>query len=151
MTEVLRIMVVSSDPSAPVKVREFEGSDRRSAMESCVTAQVEAIRDHAACVTQWVGPWFDATWGAVTLGDEVLGGDGRAWVVARPLGTRHHPHEVVVTALGAPADRFAFTPAYDQPVRARRTDVGRVVALLGSELGARVLDVTDEDDRGNGR
>lgn len=147
MTEILRAIVVPEDPSAPMEIREFEGANRAQARARALGLDSVAGAGILARIEQWVGPWFDATWGAVTVGDEVLGGDGRAWVVARPLGTRRHPHEVVVTALGAPADRFAFTPAYDQPVRARRTDVGRVVALLGSELGARVLDVTDEDDR----
>lgn len=94
----------------------------------------------ASISLQVVSDWFPATWSQLLAGDEVLGElDGKTWVVARGL-SQVSPHEVELYLFGNPERRFTLTPQYDGAVQARRTHDSQMLALMMTELGARIID-----------
>lgn len=121
----------------PPDVREYDEAQVATIAE--VLAFTLRAPDVASFSVQRVDQWWPATWQQVLSGCEVLGEDGKTWVVSRALSAVS-PHEVEIYEFGRPENRFTFTPRYDQPVQARFTHEAQMMALLMTELGARVID-----------
>lgn len=133
-------LVTVFDPSfndLPPDVREYDDAQVKTLAE--VLAYKITCIDISSISVQRVSKWWPATWQQVTVGCEVLGEDGKTWVVARAL-SEVSPHEVEVYEFGRPENRFTFTPQYGQPVQARLTQEASMCALLMTELGARLID-----------
>lgn len=134
-------LVVIFDPEfngLPPEVREY--ADQAEFEAGVNLADLARAPDISSFSVQRVSDWFPATWRQLLPGDEVLGElDGRTWVVARGLSPVS-PHEVELYLFGDPERRFTLTPRYDAPVKARRPHESQMLALLMTELGARVID-----------
>lgn len=131
---MIRIVAVYEDTVAPI-ISEVPDWDH-ALFEVSNWAQLPRL---ASLSLQVVSQWWPATWQQVLTGCEVLGDDGKTWVVARCL-SQASPHEVEVYEFGRPENRFTFTPRYDQPVQARFTTDAQALALLMTELGARIIE-----------
>jgi hypothetical protein len=131
---MIRIVAVYEDTTAPI-VSEVPDWDY-ALFEFSNWAQLPRL---SSVSFQVVSQWWPATWQQVLSGCEVLGDDGKTWVVSRGL-SQASPHEVEIYEFGRPDNRFTFTPRYDQPVQARFTHEAQMMALLMTELGARVVD-----------
>lgn len=133
-------LVVVYDPTfndLPPAVTEYE--DAQANVVSLEVARLVTCMDVAGFTVQRVTSWFPATWRQILPGCEVRAPDGSTWVVARALSPAS-PHEVEIYRFGQPDKRSVFTPQYDQPVQARMTHEASMMALLVSELGARIID-----------
>lgn len=133
-------LVTIFDPAfndLPPAVREYDDAQVKVLAE--VLAYQLTCVDISSFSVQRVSEWWPATWQQVTVGCEVLGEDGKTWVVSRALSDVS-PHEVEVYEFGRPETRFTFTPQYGQPVQARLTQEASMRALLMTELGARLID-----------
>lgn len=139
---MIRVVMVF-DPEycdLPPQVHEYDEND--PGLAAGIAGVVSAMRDApdvSSFSIQRVTQWWPATWGQVLAGCEVLGDDGATWVVARGISDVS-PHEVEIYKFGQPDKRFTFTPLYDQPVQARMTQESSMLALLMTELGARLID-----------
>lgn len=123
-----------------VVTREFDEAQPGGHEEAlALQRQAACSLDVSSISWQKLPAWFDATWAQLLSGDEVLGDDGNTWVVSRGL-SQASPHEVEIYRFGRPDVRFAFTPQYDAPVKARRMHESQMQALLMTELGARVIE-----------
>ena len=137
---MIRVVIVF-DPEfsdEPPSISEYADSEV-DFIRHMITGLLVSGATFGSFSVQRVSEWWPATWQQVTVGCEVLGEDGKTWVVSRALSDVS-PHEVEVYEFGRPETRFTFTPQYGQPVQARLTQEASMRALLMTELGARLID-----------
>lgn len=136
---MIRIVMVY-DPAVcdlPPVIEEYSEVEAFHALQGVLAAMRDAP-DVASFSVQRVTQWWPTTWQQVLTGCEVQAPDGSTWVVAKGLSAAS-PHEVEIYKFGQPEIRHTFTPQYAQPVQARFTQEASMLALLMTELGARII------------
>ncbi len=138
---MIRIVIVLkpefAQPHEQVRVSEFEDGDPAA---DDLLRQAAHQLDVDSVSLQRVDDWSQVVWSQLVAGCEVRSeADGSTWVVSRALNASN-PHEVEIYRFDWPEERFTFTPLYNAPVWARMTHESSMMALLMTELGAKVID-----------
>lgn len=139
LSEMIRLVTIFNPAfnDLPPEVREYEDEQIKTVQE--VLAYKATCIDISSVSLQRVDQWWPATWRQILPGCEIQAPDGTTWVCARGL-SQVSPHEVEIYRFGQPEIRHTFTPLYDTPVQARITHEASMMALLMTELGARLID-----------